>query len=255
MKKTMGIVVFAVLAAMGTLQSAEVDVKPVPYVKNEKRVKAFDEYLREVKHFRANSWKDLEKNLRDDYLLANHFLKNGMNDDERARLTNMVNRYLAQREVQRIQKSIGISDDVTRSYYLDHLRDYKLKPIVSLKNFHFKTLEEADAFYRFAKENGYAKALQKAKTMGVEPIDYTHPLNMMQPLFRLSLKNRHDSGYFTPPQYVPKDFVVLYVADIKQRDGYIPYDKVKRAIARELWQKTYLRKRMEILSSYDGEKQ
>ncbi|GEM_PF-6672195 len=251
-KTTLTIATLICVAAVG--RAADVQVKVAPYVRNEERITAFDDYLRTEKHFRAQSRKDLEKNLRDDWILANSFLENAYTPEEKAKVVNLVNRYLAKREVQRIQKKIGISDDVLKSYYLDHISDYRLKPIVSMKIFHFKTLEDADTFFRFAKTHSYEEAVKKAEAMQTKPIDYTHPLNMMQPIFRLSMRNKTDKEYFTPPQFVGKDFAVLYVADIKPREGYVPFEKARKGIGKELWKKTYLRMRRQILDSYQDKK-
>lgn len=232
------------------LWGADVNVVPSAYQKDETRITAFDNYLRKTRHFRAQSREDLEKNLRDDWLLANHFIEKAYTPMEKAEIVNLVNRVLAQKEIERIQKKIGIKDDVVKSYYLDHLSEYRLKPMVSIKIFHFASLRQADDFYRFALKHTYAQSTEKLKKDGIKAVDYTHPLNMMQPVYRLSLRNLEDQHYFTPPQFVGKGFAVVYVDTIKKRDRYAPFDKVKKSIAKMLWQKTYLEKRAEILASY-----
>ena len=103
------------ILAVTLSRAADVDVKPVPYVRDEKRIQAFDDYLRNVRHFRANSSKELEKNLKDDWILANHFIETAMTPMEKAKLVNMVNRYLADREIKSLQRASGISDEVAKS--------------------------------------------------------------------------------------------------------------------------------------------
>ena len=233
--------------------AVDIDVKIEPYVKNEENIAAFNQYLKTEKHFTADSQKGLDKHLHDDWLLANHFAKD-MSSYEKALLTNMVNRYLARKEIEKIQKSIKLSNDVLKSYYLDNLKDYKLKPLVDLTVFNFKTLEDAHTFYKYSQEHNYTQTSEFAKEQEVKQFEYKYPLNKMMPIFRLSLRDLKQTGYFTPPLFYGKEFLVIYVKDIKQRDGYLSFKKVKGHIGTILHKQTYLQKRNELISIYQEEK-
>ncbi len=247
MKKNAIKLVLSGMLGASAMQGAEVDLKATAYQKDELRIQAFEEYLRKTRHFRPQKHSELDRNLKEDWLLANRFVTEGMSPKEKAFITNMLNRELARMEVERIQRSVKISDDVPRSYYMDHLEDYKLRPILSFDIYTFKTVEKAEAFYEYTKKHTAEEAAAYAKKEKIKTVPYKAAENKTIPYLRRVMKDNHSSGYFSSPVFFNKEFSVIYVADIKPQKGYLPYEKVKPHIMNILFKKTYLEERQRII--------
>jgi hypothetical protein len=245
-RKAMELIVL-VLLHMSAIQGAEVDLKAVPYQKDELRIQAFEQYLRQSRHFRPQKHSELDRNLKEDWLLANRFIKEGMSPEEKAWITNALNRELARMEIERIQRSVKISDDVPKSYYMDHLEGYKLRPILSFDIYIFKSLDKAEEFYQYTKKHTKKEADEYAKKEKVKIIPYKAAENKTLPLLRRIMKDRRRTGYFSPPVFLNNEFSVVYVADIEQRKGYLPYEKVKPRIMETLFKQTYLEERKRVV--------
>ena len=235
------------------LQAVDVQVKIEPYKSNEMNIEAFKQFLIDKMHFHPDNQKDLDKRLNEDWLLANYFVKKYNSPFEEADVTNMVNRYLADKAVEKIQRSVKISDDVLRSYYLDHKNKYRMKAIVTFDLYTFKSLQKADAFYRFAKEHNASEVAAYTKKERIKTSSYKSRLNMMLPVFRLVMIDLEQSGYYTPPVYYNHDFDVLYIKNIEKKDEYVPYRVAKKEIAKKLYKQTFLKKRKEILETFMDE--
>ncbi len=235
-----------------SLGAVEVEITSSVYKTDENNILAFEQYLKEEKNFRAESRKDLEKNLREDWILAEVYVQNNFNDYEKSKLTNMVNRYLAKEQIKKIQKKIDISEDVVKSYYLDHLDNYKLKPYVEMKIFNFDTLESAHAFYIFTQSHTYDESLQHAVKEDIAYVQYNNPFNRMMPEMRHSLRDMKQKNYFTPPQLYKKQYMVTYIENITEREGYVAFEKTRKYIKKLLWKKTYLKQRSDLLSQYEA---
>lgn len=249
MDKKMKWAVAAIVMATVAM-AVDVELKSAPFARNENNLAAFDQYLQEEKHFRAASKKDLEKNLREDWILAEHYIKNGLSDYEKAMIVNMVNGYLARKETEKMQREAGIDEKVVKSYYLDHLAEYKLKPILQLKIFRFDTLDNAFDFFQYAREHTYTEAEDFASKMGVAKKPFNYPSNMAPREYRNALRDMTQTGYFTAPQLIRDEYTILYVEKITHREGSVPFGEIKETLSQELWKKTYLKKRAELVSSY-----
>jgi len=238
------------IACACSLGAVEVEVKSSVYKTDENNILAFDRYLQDDKNFRAESRKDLEKNLHEDWILAEIYIKDNFNDFEKAKVTNLVNRFLAKEQVKKIQKEIKISDDIIKSYYLDHLAEYKLKPYVEMKIFNFDTIESAYEFYIFSRSHTFDESMKYAINNNISPEKYNHPLNRMMPEMRYSLRDTKQKKYFTPPQVFKQHYMVSYIENVTERDGYVEFKNVKKYIEKILWKETYLQKRFDLVSQY-----
>lgn len=249
-KKAMSLVVLGLLS-VSALQGVEVDVNVTAYQKDALRIQAFEEYLRKSRNFRPQKHSELDRNLKEDWLLANRFVREGMSAKEKAEITNTLNRELARMEVERIQRAVKISDDVPKSYYLDHMKEYKLRPILSFEIYAFKTLDKAAKFYEYAKHHTVDEVAAYAKKEKIKVLPYKAAENKTVPLLRRVMKDNTSTGYFTYPVFFNKEFTVVYVAGIEQRQGYLPYEKVKSHIMNTLFKKTYLEERQRVIREED----
>lgn len=242
-------VLVSLVLCTASLFAVNVELNSSPYVKNQNNIDAFTVYLRDVKNFRANKEADLDKNLHDDWMLANNYLSKHITPLERAEVTNMVNRYLAAKEIRRVQESIQLSDDIVKSYYLDNLDKYRLKPMLNLTLFTSKNLDKAREFYDYASSHNIAQAKEYADKNSSKIVykDYSASENRTVPVIRRAMRDMNSTNYFTPPLFHIDSFLVVYVDNIEQRSGYVEYERVKSSIVKLLRDKTFIQERKKIV--------
>lgn len=236
------------------VSAVEVTIKEAPLNTSKEKIDAFKEYLKANGNFTANSENDLLKNLEDDVTLANHYIAEGMSKNEEQKINNMINRYLAKAEVKRIQEKIKLDDKIIDSYYLDNIETFKMKPIADITILQFKTLESASDFFSKTKKKESKELMIDAKEEAAKLTQYKHPINKMYPVYRDSLRDYNESDYFTPPQYIKGQFVLLYVKSIEDKNRYYPLEKVRKYITDTLYKETFVRERRKIIDDYRGEK-
>lgn len=245
----------AILLAMSMQASAvEVSVKEANFVRNKDKKEAFKEYLKSIGNFTANSDNDLYENLEDDAILANHFIHKGISSMMQAKFENMVNRYFAEAQIKKMQNEIKLDDKIIKSYYLDNLETFKMKPVADIMILQFSTLEDASEFFNTTKDKNAQDVMNEAKKKSERLIEYKHPVNRMYPVYRDSLRDYNQSNYMTPPQYIKGKFAVLYVKNVEVKNAYYPLEEVKPYIINTLHKKTYVRERKSLLDTYREEK-
>lgn len=241
------------LAISVHVSAVEVNVKEAVFIGNKDKKDAFKEYLKSSGNFTANDDNDLYKNLEDDAILANYFIRNGISSMEQAKLENMVNRYFAEAQIKKVQNEIILDDKIIKSYYLDNLETFKIKPVADMTIVQFKTLEDASEFFFDTKDKNLKDVINDANEKAEKLTEYKHPVNRMYPGYRDSLKDYNQSNYLTPPQYIRGKFVVLYIRDIEVKNTYYSLEEVKSHIIKTLHQKTYIRERKKLIDNYREE--
>ncbi|BCD63186.1 hypothetical protein NitYY0826_P27 (plasmid) [Nitratiruptor sp. YY08-26] len=198
-------------------------------------------YTKEKFHFIMNE-DGAKKIAKENRILANAYLKEGLLTPFKKRVILIqVEKELADQYVKRLQKSIHLSEKVLKSYYYDHLKQFKKSDEVQLVQYRFKTFEDALTFYRNPKKGlKYTK-----KNVGWKE------LNRIVNPYRAIISSTKVGGY-TPPFVVGKNtYDIFYVKNKKiNKDSYIPFEKVKKNIAEILYKKTFDRAREKVLEKY-----
>jgi len=196
------------------------------------------------------------KVVRDNRILANEFLKQKkLTDFDKARLRVEAELYLSTRFVKDLQKSIKIPEKVLYSYYLDHKDEFKKEGQVDTVAFFFKSPEEAIAFYNQVKSKDLDFAMNLAKKFNNEKVivkEYgTRSLKTIKKPLKKFLEDPSNLHKFLPPFiYEPNFATIFYVRSYQPGKGYYSFDKVKKKIEKKLYDRTFLKKRQEILKKY-----
>ncbi len=242
------------LIAVLHVSAVEVSIKKAPFTSSKEKIIAFKKYLKTKGAFIANNEKDLVVNLEDDSILANAFFNKYFSKNTEAEIENMVNRYLADAYIKKIQQEIVLDDKIIESYYLDNLEKFKVKPVADILILQFENLADASDFYNSTKNIKSTDAIKNAKDKIKKQIKYKHPVNRMYPIYRDSLRDYKQSDYFTPPQYIRGNFAVLYIKNVIDENRYYPLKEVKKYIIETLHKEVYTRERKKIIDEYREKK-
>jgi len=158
---------------------------------------------------------------------------------------------LADNFVKELQREIKIPDKVLKSYYYDHLEDFKESPQVYLVRFSFKNYDDALNFYQNRLKSDSIDVKDFNGT--TRDIGYANIDKIREPL--KSLIKENGKNYLSPPFIWAKDrYDVYYVKETKKSDGYKKFEQVKNRIKDILYQKTFNKKREEVIKEYLKEK-
>jgi hypothetical protein len=216
-------------------------------------VNAMKKHLMDTMHFKPNSDDDVKRIVRENKMLANAYLQeHGQNKFTMELLEIELNEKLSDRYVKELYGKTVLDDDVVRSYYLEHQDKFKKPPFLKSKILIFNDLDKAIEFYNQAKKDGSEKAIAFAENndSAIKVVKYYVPTTLAKPQIRALLQPDKKS-YFTPPQYINGHFVMAYIEEVLEERGYREYEKVKPAIEKELKDKTFRRKREEIISQME----
>ena len=233
------------------------DVKASGALSDVKRieVEAMKKHLKETMHFIPNSDKDVERIVRENSALADAYLQEHKDKFTHALLQIELNEKLAERYVKEVYDATKISDDVLKSYYLEHLEKYRKAPLLKARIVIFASLDKAMKFYEHAASSGgtHPDKIADANRSGYERIvKYVVPVSMARPEIRAVLK-KDKAHYYAPPQFYKNRFIVIYVDEIKKQEGYLPFEKVKANIVHSLKESTMLKKRHELVEALTKE--
>ncbi len=212
-------------------------------------IAAMKYFLKKKYNFIANNEKGVKKLVKENRALANAYLnseyfKKKFNKNLFKIKTEM---QLAENFVKELQREIKIPDKVLKSYYYDHLEDFKESPQVRLVRFSFKNYDDALNFYhnRLKSDSVDVKDFNGI----TRDIGYANIDKIREPL--KSLIKENGKNYISPPFIWAKDrYDVYYVKETKKSDGYKKFDQVKNRIKDILYQKTFNKKREEVIKEY-----
>jgi hypothetical protein len=220
----------------------EIEMRPEKKIEvTNSDVEAIKEYTRKRYRFIMNE-DGARKVVRENRILANEYVRQGLlSKKERDLIRIEVEKKLADAMVSKIQRRIRISDEVAKSYYKDHLDEFKKPDEIKIVRYRFKRFDDAVEFYK-----GSKKGVGEKKDLGWKRID------SLKPAYR-SFIEKGKEGYYLPPIIVGKNvYDVLYIEKYKNNDSkHIPYEEVKEKIKDLLYKKTFDRERAKILERYD----
>lgn len=206
----------------------------------------------ERKRFTPNNDNDIRKIILDNKMLANAFIESKDFDKQaKLRLEVSVNEMLAKQYVKTIQAKISISDDIAKSYYYDHIDNFKYGPMAKLDIYTFPKLDDAFSTYERVRSKGPDEVRKMLEAKGVKSRPYNGALKFMYPEIRNALRNSKDQNYFTPPQYHDGGFILIYVKEMNASENIVPFEKVKKSILLDLRKKTYLKMREEAIKQHE----
>ena len=187
-----------------------------------------------------------KKYILENRLLANTFLKQHKKVPKNI-LTNEklhFEKTLADAYIKEYQRKIRLSDDVLKSYYLTHKKDFFTIRKISFVPFYFDNFDKANDFYQKNKKN---KHLQIPKDHQI----FSLTTDRIDPLvFEVIEKNKPNK--LTPPFFYHGRYVVLYIQqDIPSKQ--ILYKDAKESIRKILLQKTAVRAKKELLKKISDE--
>ncbi len=201
-----------------------------------KDVFAIQQYLQKTLNFHITE--SGAKNLvRENRILANKYIDSPYFQKDRKYNQIAIEKLFADNYIQSLQNSIQIPERILKSYYLDHIEQYKKSDKVNLENFHFTDYKQALDFYQTHETNKV-----KGRTIGWLGI------NELNDILRKFIK-KNKENYLLPPIVTKNGIDVFWVKKYKQESGYQSFDKVKSSIKEYLFRKTFSKKREEILQS------
>ena len=179
-------------------------------------------------------------------ILANEYIKSKLFKKDRAYNKIAIEKLFADNYVKYLQETVSIPESVLKSYYLDHLSQYKKSDKVNLDIYHFKDFDTALHFYKSGTPQNTNNG--KKKSIGWLSIE------KLNKVLRGHIK-KGQKGYFLPPLLRDKGVDVVFVKDYKKAEGYKSFSEVKSEIRKHLYKKTFSNKRKEILQklTHDNE--
>ncbi len=183
-----------------------------------------------------------KKIVKENRILANAYIKEGLlTPFQQKVLLIETEKNLADQYVKHLQQTVQIPEKVLKSYYFDNLEKFKELPQVKLMRYRFKTYKDAIAFYMKKRKNiKFNKMKESWKSLNKIKEPY-------RSIFLVTKK-----GQYTPVFVVGKDkFDIFYIEDKKEGKGYLPFEKVKKDIAKFLYAKTFNRARAKVLEQYE----
>ena len=249
MKQLIGILFFILSTYAVQIEvSSDTQIKVTP---NELSI--YKKYIKEKYHYIITDDKGARKLLEENKKLANAFIKSKyFNTSERLYLKIMIEDYLADRYVKKLQQSIKIPKKVVFSYYLDNKEKFKQKDKVYIIGYAFKNYKNAMEFYRQAYQlHDDSKIDILAKRYGGVKKDYGwKDVSSLKKSFS-SFIQKGQTHYLIPPFIHDRHHIrVYYIRGYKRGRGYIPFEKVRKQIEEILYAKTFEKKREEILKHY-----
>lgn len=216
-------------------------------------IDAMKEYLFETQRFTPNSDQDVVDILIENKLLTEAYMKLRNKSAIHAMKDVVSEAYFAKAMIKLKQKLISIPAEVVKSYYLDHIDEYKMKPIIDLDIMMIKSLDTAFDVFNQSRLKTYNEVKKYAQGKGVNIKKYRQPVNRMPVFLRKTLRNYTDSQYFTPPQHTRKGFMILYVKSVEPQKGYWPFEKAKKEIEKKLYKQSYLNMRKKLVAELKNE--
>lgn len=207
----------------------------------QKDIDALKHFTKEKYSFIMND-EGAKKIVKENRILANAYIKEGLlTPFQRQVLLVEIEKELADKYVKHLQQSIQIPEKVLKSYYFDNREKFKQLDKVKLVRYRFTTYKDALSFYTGKRKNiKYSKTEESWK-----------PLNRIKEPYR-SIFLATKKGHYTPVFIAGKDkFDIFYIEDRKESKGYLPFEKVKKDIAKFLYAKTFNRARAKVLEQYE----
>lgn len=234
-----------------SLFSVEIHLKPKVSQDITTKQHAFISYLKHEKNFTLNNPDDAKTLIKENEALANAYLDSSLSSHEKVRLEVAIDELLSKQMVKKVQKSIDISEDVITSYYLNNRNDFKLEPLLAIEIYEFKNYNEASKLYMYTQKHQSDEIKTYIDAAKASKKDLKRRLNQLHPsIASLIKKQEQKSGYFLPPLYLKDKFIVIYIRAFDDSAKYIPLRQSKTKIKNILWEKTYLKKRKELLKKY-----
>jgi len=199
---------------------------------------AMQQYLQRTLNFHITE--QGAKNLvRENRILTNKYIESPYFKKDKKYNQIAIEKLFADNYIQHLQDSIKLPAKVLKSYYLDHIDQYKKPDKVYLELFRFTDYKQALEFY----QNPSHKSVKAhSKIIGWVSIDKLNDVLK-------SVIKKNKENYFLPPIVTKNGVNVFWVKKYKQESGYESFDKVKRQIKEYLFKKTFSKKREEILKS------
>ncbi|SMC10164.1 peptidyl-prolyl cis-trans isomerase [Nitratiruptor tergarcus] len=243
---------FLLLFLTSSLFAIEVDIKPdTPPIRVSKGdIFTLKNYLFKKFRFRIKE-KGARKVVLENRILANEYLKQGLlTPREKNRIKIELEIKLADNFVTHLQKSIKISPEILKSYYYDHIKEYKKSDKVQIERIRFKSYQDALEFYK--KVNQYPKDKDILLTQFKGKVIYQGTVEKERLKTNIaSFLQKGKEHYAIPPIVVRSDIIdVYYIEKYIPSQGYKPFEEVKEEIENKLHKQLFAKKRKEILEKY-----
>jgi len=230
----------------------EIEIRPDKKIKVQSGdISAMKHYLKKRYRFVVED-KGARQLVEENRILANEYLKSPyFKSFDRNFFKIKTERELADKFVELLQREIKIPQEAVKSYYYDHLDEFKEPPKAYLVRYSFPTYEEALRFYQDKKKN---PNISIKEYKGIKrDIGFASIPRFKEPL--KSLVEKHGAGYLTPPFiWAPDRYDVYYVKEIDDKPKYKDFEKVRKQIEEKLHKLTFKKRREEILKKYKNEK-
>jgi len=216
-------------------------------------VDAFKKYILDTLHFHLSD-EGAQNIVLENRFLANDYIKTyKLAPFDKKYLQVMVEKFLADKMVQRYQENLPIDEKVLLSYYLDHKKEFKKQPQIEAILFWFDDAKKAIDFYLEVQGKDFEDAKKLARKYGgvLQKMGGEKSLSQFSQKVQKFVHKNPRPYYAMPPVILsPNSASVLYIKSYRQERGYEPFDAVKEKVKRKIFQEAFTKMRKEILNKY-----
>ena len=221
---------------------ANIQITPDSSLKiDQKDIAAMKSFVKKKYHFIMNE-KGAKKIVKENRLLSDAYLKHNLLSDFEKRMIRIeIEKKLADNYVSYLQKKKSFPEKVLKSYYYDHIEEFKKPDEVKLILYKFSKYDDALHFLQNPKNvTSYSK----------QNLGWKYIKGIKNP-YRQFIKSGK-KGYYTPVFVMGKNrYDIFYVEDYRDnKNNYFPYKDVRSQIERIFLNKTFEREREKILRQY-----
>ena len=247
-------IAFLVSFFIATLFGIEVEIKKDTNISvTSQEVQALKYYISKTLNFHLTN-EGAKRLAKENKMFANQYIKEyGLSDEDKGYIRTCVEKYLAERFIQKKQRELPINREILLSYYKDHRSQYKKPDLVDAVLFWFDDADKAIRFYQKSKEvKKYEDLVRMAQEMGarIEDMGLRDVRGFRSPTKEL-LQKYKKSGYALPPVIVsPESASVLYVKEYKHQKGFQSFDEALPEVKRNFYKQAFIKMRDKLLREY-----
>lgn len=193
--------------------------------------------------------------VKENRLLANSYLKkNQLSLEDKKYLSIIIEKYLAEKFIKKIQEDQNISKKILFSYYVDNKDKFKNEDKIHIMLLRFSSFDKAINFYQLTKKSLSPQILEKAKNefnATIKDLGWKE-FSSLKAITK-SFIQKGKKEYFLPPFILASNRVdILYVKDYQEGKGYKSFDTVKDKIKKILYSKAFIKERNKILHQLEN---
>lgn len=211
-------------------------------------------YLYQIYRFRITD-KGAYTITKENRILANTYLKRGLlSENDKKYLQVIIEKYLAESFIKKLQREQKLSEKVLFSYYLDNKKQFKEEDKIYFLLLQFPSFNSSLKVYNLLKKlppKQIIEEIKKDSNISIKNIGWKKFSELKDVTKSFIKKGKKD--YFLPPFIIASNRVkILYVKDYQEGKGYKNFNEVKDKIRQILYQKAFVKERNRILHQLES---